>query len=141
MADVASRSRNPAGHTGLLDNLVALIGALTVFFESRAALFAKESTSAAIRVMAIALCMIEAFMFFACGYFFLVAAAVVGIAQATKISWALIALGAAGLHFLFALVLILIAQAQMKRPLFRATLEELRKDREWLQSLDQTTPS
>jgi hypothetical protein len=141
MADEASRSRNPAGHAGLLDNLVALIGALAVFFESRAALLAKESRTAVIGVLVILVCLIEALMFFACGYVFLVAAAVMGIAQATKISWAVIALAAAGVHFLFAMVLLLIAQAKMKRPLFRATIAEIKKDCEWLENLDQTTPS
>ena len=141
MADQASRSRNPAGHAGLLDNLIALVGALAVFFESRAALFAKESRTAMIRVLAILICMIEALMFFACGYVFLIAAAVVGIAQATKTSWAVIALAAAGVHFVFAMVLLLIVQAKMKRPLFRATVEEIKKDCEWLENLDQTIPS
>ena len=141
MADEASRSRNPAGYAGLLDNLVALVGALAVFFESRAALLAKESRTAVIGVLVILVCLIEALMFFACGYVFLVAAAVMGIAQATKISWAVIALAAAGVHFLFAMVLLVIAQTKMKQPLFRATITEIKKDCEWLENLDQTTPS
>ena len=43
MAGDTMRFRNPAGHAGLLHNLVALLGTLAGFLESRAALFAKES--------------------------------------------------------------------------------------------------
>ena len=38
-----TRSRNPAGHAGLLENLLALLNALAEFFESRFALLAEES--------------------------------------------------------------------------------------------------
>ena len=40
MISETKRSRNPAGHAGLLQNLLALTGALADFFESHAALFA-----------------------------------------------------------------------------------------------------
>jgi uncharacterized membrane protein YqjE len=141
MADPATRSRNPAGHAGLLDNLVALLGALAVYFESRAALFATESKTAAVRVLVIALCFVQALLFFGCGYIFLIAAAVVGIAHVLNISWTIIALIAAVLHFLLAAVLVFIAQTKMRRPLYRATIEEIKKDCEWLANLDKTTLS
>jgi uncharacterized membrane protein YqjE len=141
MAGETTRSRNPAGHAGLLNNLLALGGALAGFFETRATLFAKESKTALVQLLVIAACVIEGVMFFAFGYVFLVAAAVFGIARVAHVSWILIALGAAAVHFLFALILLLIAQMKMKRPLFRATIEELKKDREWLETLDETTPN
>ena len=51
MADEATRSRNPAGHAGLLDNLLALASALAGFFESRFALFSKESKAALVQML------------------------------------------------------------------------------------------
>ena len=36
-------SRNPAGHSGLLDNALGLISAVVAFFESRFVLLAQES--------------------------------------------------------------------------------------------------
>jgi len=141
MADETMGSRGGAGHAGLLNNLIALGSALAGFFESRATLFTRESKTALIQLVVIAACVIEAVMFFAFGYVFLIAAAVFGIATVTHVSWILIALGAAAVHFLFALILLLIAQLKMRRPLFRATIEELKKDRQWLENLDETTPS
>ena len=139
MAGETTPFRGGAGRAGLFGNLLALASALAGFFESRAALFAKESRTALIQLLVIAACLIEAIMFFAFGYIFLVAGAVVGIAQVARVSWFGIALAAAGVHFFFGLILLLIAQAKMKRPLFRAMIEELKKDREWLDNLDETT--
>ena len=46
MISESFRSRNPAGHAGLLQNLFALVNALAEFFESRFALLAEESKAA-----------------------------------------------------------------------------------------------
>ena len=46
MAGETIRSRNPAGHAGLLNNLVALFTSLAGFVETRIALFTKESKKA-----------------------------------------------------------------------------------------------
>jgi hypothetical protein len=39
-------------------------------------------------------------------------------------------------HFLIALLLLLIAKSQTAKPLFPETTIELEKDRQWLKSLD-----
>ena len=59
-----------------------------------------------------------------------------GLAHLVGISWPWIALAAAALHFIIALVLLLIAWSRITKPFFRVTLAELRKDREWLRNLD-----
>ena len=54
------------------------------------------------------------------------------------------AMGSAGCcrsAFIVALVLLLVARSRVTKPLFRATLTELKKDREWLKNLDATNPS
>jgi len=141
MISESSRSRNPAGHPGLLENLLALISALAAFFESRFALLAEESKSAAVQLLILAGCLIFAVLLCALGYVFLITGAVVGLAHLVGISWPWIALAAAGLHFIIALVLLLIARSRITKPFFRATLAELKKDREWLRSLDTTNQS
>jgi uncharacterized membrane protein YqjE len=141
MTSETSRSRNPAGHTGLLENLFALAGALTEFFESRFALVAQESKAALMQVLVLVSCLILALILFAFGYGFLVASVIAGLAHVAGISWLWIALAAAGLHFLFVLVLLLIARSRMTKPVFRATASELKKDREWLKNLDITNQS
>lgn len=141
MISESPRSRNPAGHAGLLENLLALLTALADFFESRFALVAQESKAAAVQVLILAGCLIFALLLCALGYVFLITGAVVGLAHLIGISWPWVALAAAVVHFIVALVLLLVARSRVTKPLFRATLTELKKDREWLKNLDATNPS
>ena len=137
----STRSRNPAGHAGLLENLLALLNALAEFFESRFALLAEESKGAAVQLLILLGCVIFALLLCALGYVFLITGAVVGLAHLIGISWPWIALAAAVVHFIVALVLLLVARSRVTKPLFRATLTELKKDREWLKNLDATNQS
>ena len=141
MISESSRSRNPAGHAGLLQNLFALVNALAEFFESRFALLAEESKTAAVQLLILAGCLVFALLLCALGYVFLITGAVVGLAHLAGISWPWIALAAAALHFIIALVLLLIARRRITKPFFRATLAELKKDREWPKHLDATNQS
>jgi uncharacterized membrane protein YqjE len=141
MMSESTRSRNPAGHAGLLENLLALLNALAEFFESRFALLAEESKGAAIQLLILVGCVIFALLLCALGYVFLITGAVVGLAHLIGISWPWVALAAAVVHFIVALVLLLVARSRITKPLFRATLTELKKDREWLKNLDATNQS
>jgi len=138
MAGENSPTRSRTRQTGFIDSLVALASALADFFESRAQLFATESKAALVQFVLVAVCLVAALLFFAFGYVFLLATAVVAVAHLAKISWLWIALAAAGLHLLIALILLLIAGSGIKRPIFRATTAELKKDREWLKNLETT---
>ena len=135
------RSRNPAGRAGLLENLLALLSALADFFESRFALLAEESKVAAVQVLILVGCLIFALLLSALGYVFLITGAVVGLAHVAGISWPWIALAAAAVQFIIALVLLLVVRSRITKPLFRTTLAELKKDREWLKNLDATNQS
>ena len=141
MISETTRSRNPAGHAGLLENLWALASALTEFFEGRFALFAQESKAAFVQRLALAACLILALVLCVLGYVFLIVSAVVGLAHLAGISWVWTALFAAGGHFVVALILLLVARSRMTKPLFRATLTELKEDREWLKNLNATNQS
>ena len=141
MISESPRSHNPAGHAGLLENLLALASAVTDFFESRFALFAQESKTAAVQVLILAGSVVFALLLCALGYVFLITGVVVGLAHLVGVSWPWIALAAAAVHFVFALVLLLVARSRITKPLFRATLAELKKDREWLKNLDATDQS
>jgi uncharacterized membrane protein YqjE len=141
MISESSRPRNPAGHAGLLQNLLALASALAEFFESRFALLAEESKAAALQVLILAGCLIFALLLCAVGYVFLIIGAVAGIAHLAGISWPWIALATAALHFIIALVLVLVARSRITKPFFRATFAELKKDREWLRNLQTTNQS
>jgi uncharacterized membrane protein YqjE len=139
MISEAKRSRSPAGHSGLLENLVALASALADFFESRFVLLAQESRVALVQLLVLAICLVVAAILVAVGYIFLVITAIAGLAHLAGISWLWITLAAAGVHFVIALVLILVARTRITKPLFPVTASELKKDREWLKNLDETS--
>ena len=136
MAGETMRFRNPAGHAGLLHNLLALVNDLAGFLESRLGLFAKESKTALVHAIVLLGCLVGAAVLALFGYVFLIASAIAALAHALQISWIWIFLMAAGLHFILALICLLIARARMKKSMFEATAAELKKDREWLKNLD-----
>lgn len=136
MAGDTMRFRNPAGHAGLLHNLLALVNDLAGFLESRIGLFAKESKTALMQVLVLVACLAAAAVLALFGYIFLIASAIAGVAHALHTSWIWITLAAAGLHFILALAFLLVARSWMKKSMFGATAAELKKDREWLKTLD-----
>ena len=139
MSSESPPSRNPAGHSGLLDNTLGLLSAIAEFFESRFALAAQESKSAALQIAILVGCVIGALVLCAMGYVFLVVSAVVGLAHLLGISWPWVALAVALLHFIIAAVLLVVARSRITKPMFRDTRDELKKDREWLKTLSQQT--
>ena len=141
MAGETMRFRNPAGHAGLLHNLVSLLNSVAGFLESRIALLASESKTALVHVLILVGCLAAAAFLAVFGYVFLVASAVVGLAHAFHISWVKMALMAAGLHFVLAFVLVMIARSRMHKSMFEMTGSVLKKDREWLKHLDKENRS
>lgn len=141
MAGDTMRFRNPAGHAGLLHTLLSLLNSVAGFLESRLALAARESKTALVHVLVLVGCLAAAAFLAVFGYIFLVASAIVGLAHAFQISWVKIALLAAGLHFVLAFVLVMIARSRLHKPVFEMTSVELKKDREWLKNLDKQSRS
>ena len=131
-------SRNPAGHSGLLDNALGLISAVVAFFESRFVLLAQESKSAAVQLLILVGCVIAALALCVMGYVFLIVSAVVGIAHLLGTSWPVVALVVALVHFIIAGVLLVVARSRITKPMFRDSIDELKKDREWLKTLNQS---
>ncbi|MBA2586019.1 MAG: phage holin family protein [Chthoniobacterales bacterium] len=136
MAGDTMRFRNPAGHAGLLNNLLALLNSLVGFLESRIGLVARESKSALVHILVLAGALIAALLLLALGYLFLVASAVLGIAHGFHISPVWVALGAAVLHFILCGVCVVLAMSRLRKPIFEVSAAELKKDRQWLKNLD-----
>ena len=135
------RFRNPAGHAGLLNNLVALTNALAGFFESRITLFARESKTALVQLLLIAGAAITALVLVMSGYVFLIVSVIFGIAHAAGVSWVWIALAAALLHFLLAGGCGFFVMTQIKNPMFEWSIAELKRDREWLKTQNKSESS
>jgi uncharacterized membrane protein YqjE len=141
MAGETMRFRNPAGHAGLLHNLVSLLNSVVGFLESRLSLFAKESKTALVHVLVLVGCLAAASFLALLGYIFLVASAIAGLAHVLQMSWIKITLMAAGLHFVLAFVCVVIARSRMHKSMFEMTGVELKKDREWLKNLNKENRS
>jgi uncharacterized membrane protein YqjE len=123
----------------LVENALALLTATADFFESRLALAAKESKSAALQVLIMIGSLLFAGLLCVMGYVFLIVSAIAGLAHLAGTSWPWIALIVGLVHFMIALVLLLIARSRITKPMFRDTVDELKKDREWLRHLNQST--
>ena len=123
----------------MLDNALGLLSALAEFFEIRFAIVAQESKYAALQLVIMVACVIGALALCLMGYIFLIVSAVVGIAHLLGTSWPVVALVAALIHFIIAGVLLLVARSRITKPMFQDTRDELKKDREWLKTLNQST--
>src|SRR3982750_703998 len=141
MAGETMRFRNPAGHAGLLHNLVSLLNSLAGFLESRLALFAAESKTALGHVLLLGACLAGAAFMALFGYLFLVASAIARLASALHLSWIKITLLAAGLHFLIAFACVMYARSKMHKSMFEMTGAVLKQDRQWLKNQDQENRS
>ena len=139
MSSESPSSRNPAGHSGLIDNALGLLSAIVEFFEIRFALAAQESKAAALQLLILVGCVIAALALCVMGYVFLIVSAVVGLAHLLGTSWPVVALVVALVHFIIAGVLLLVARSRITKPMFRDTVDELKKDREWLKTLNRST--
>ncbi len=139
MAAEAMRSHSPAKQAGLFHSLFGLINSSIEFLASRSALFAKESKEVVAQLLVLIACLVAALLFFTLGYLFLVGSAVVAIAHLAQVSWIWVALVAAGLHFILALICLIIARTRITRAPYRELASELKKDREWLKNLDQNS--
>jgi uncharacterized membrane protein YqjE len=132
MAGETMRFRNPAGHAGLLHNLLSLLNSVAGFLEARIAL---------VHVLVLVGCLAAAAFLAVFGYIFLAASAIVALGHALHISWVKMALMAAGLHFVLAFICVMIARSRMNKSMFEMTGAELKKDREWLKNLDKESRS
>lgn len=132
------RFLNPAGYPGLRANLAALVSSGARFLESRLTLASKEAKGAVLHLVTLVACLMAAAALMLMGYVFLIVFAIVGVAHLIGISWIWAALVFALLHFAGALLCVIVARGQLKRPVFRDTAAVLKEDTEWLKNLDQT---
>jgi uncharacterized membrane protein YqjE len=133
------RSRAPAGRDGFVGSVVAFVNALAGFAESRLALFTRESKSAVGQLLGAIACVLGALLFLVMGYAFLIVGAVAGIARLLHVHWFWVALVAALIHFTLVLVFVLTARGFVSKVPFIGLRAELKKDREWLRNLDETS--
>src|ERR1700758_310650 len=107
------RPRHRAGQAGLVQNVWRLINSVVEFVVVRAELFGRESKTALTRLLRVLVAVVAALIFLTLGYFFLLASAVVAIAHFAGVSWIWVALAGALLHFILAIICVLVAKAKL----------------------------
>lgn len=121
---------------GLFNHAAALISAKLAYFRARIELAGIEGKEAAAHLAVIVAMGIGALVVAIFGYLFFVIALVFLIAWACGggNAWIWVTLGTAIAHFVLAVGLASVAKIKLSRPLFPATLDEFKKDQEWLKN-------
>src|SRR6266404_6517785 len=138
MARASARSRNPAGHSGLIDNAIGFVSAIFAYVETRAALLAVESKAMLLQLVAVLAFGLGAVVAVLLGYIFVLASLIVGIAHSTGVSWPWVAFCAGLLHIMLAMICLLLAKSKLRGRLYPETRSELKRDQQWLKSLSKT---
>jgi|SRR5437868_13738589 len=141
MARAGARSLNPAGHVGLIDNVIGFVSALFAYIETRGALLAVESKSLLLQLIGVMAFGVGALIAVVFGYIFVMASLIVGIAHRTGTSWTWVALAAGLLHLAVAAACVFLAKSKLRGRLFAETRAELKRDQQWLKSLAKTERS
>jgi len=121
---------------GLFRNFSALLSGKLSYLRARLQLAGLESKEAAVHygiILALACVALVTIVF---GYLFLVIALVflVALAFGGGNAWIWVTFAAALLHFIGAALLLLVAKAKLAQPMFAATLDEFKKDQQWLKT-------
>lgn len=121
---------------GIIHHLTALLGAKLAYVRARLLLAGLEGKEAAVHYAVIVGLAVGALVVAVFGYLFSVIAVVVLIAWACGggNAWIWVTLGAGLVHFVAAVLLVGIAKEKLSRPMFAATLDEFKKDQEWLKN-------
>jgi uncharacterized membrane protein YqjE len=122
------------GHAGFFAHFLDLLAAGLAYFQARLALAGIEGREAGVQYLKALALFLGGVVVLVFAYFFLCFAAVFAVAMAFGggNAWIWVTLGAAALHILVGIILLSVVRSLIVRPVFEATLEELKKDQAWL---------
>ena len=122
----------PENHTGLMPSVTALLGSVMGYLRARLELAGIEGREAVALYLKIAILLVAALLLLAFGYAFLWIGALALLASVCTFHWAWLVLGIAVLHCAGVAACIWGVRRLWKKEVFSATLEEFRKDQQWL---------
>jgi uncharacterized membrane protein YqjE len=132
MAEAPNPQNGPAGDAGLVAHTREFFASLADYFRARLQLAGIESKEAFVHYFKLLVCLVLALVVAVFGYLFLCIGAVVLIADLLNVAWPWVMVAAALLHFGITVACVLIAKAKLAEPMFGATLQEFRRDKQWL---------
>jgi uncharacterized membrane protein YqjE len=121
---------------GFFAHVLDLLAAGLAYFQARLSLAGIEGREAAVQYLKALALFVGGLVALIFGYFFICFAVVFAIAMAFGggNAWIWVTLGAAILHVGGAVILLSVVRALIVRPVFEATLDELKKDQTWLKT-------
>ena len=122
----------PVDDAGLSAHLLALLSSGAAYLRARLELAGLEGADAAAYGIKAVIFLIVALGLLAFGYAFLWIGLITLLAACCPAHWGWIVLAVGALHFVAAAGFFYAVARQCKKPFFQATLEEFKKDQEWL---------
>jgi uncharacterized membrane protein YqjE len=117
---------------GFFDHFNALLAAGSAYLHARLRLAGIESKDALIHYAIIIGLVMAGLVVVAFGYLFLCIGLIALLAAALRVHAGWVLLAFAFLHFAVAVVCGLIAKTKLSVPMFSATLDEFKKDQQWM---------
>jgi len=123
-----------ATDTGLSEHLLSLLSSVVGYFQARLALAGIEAKEAVTLYGLAAGFLAAAAGLLVFGYIFLWIGIIGLIAHYGKVNWGWVTLAVGVLHFIGTAACVWFATLKWGQPVFTATMNEFRKDQEWLSS-------
>jgi len=131
MANVPAPDRNPSGYSGLRESLGGIAGSAALYLRARLHLVQLEAGEALASWFKLVLCIGVALLLCGLAYVGVIAGLIVWISSTGfPLHWTIFI--AAALHLVFAVLIVWIGKARYAVPGFSQSLDEFRKDAEWL---------
>ncbi len=134
MAPALIPHQSSAGDAGIFAHLRAFFASFAQYLRARLQLAGIESKEAFVHYLLLLMWVVIALAVVVFGYVFLCIGLVVLIAGLLHVNWPWVMVAFAVAHFVFAIICLFLAKGRLAKPMFTATLGELRKDAEWLGS-------
>ena len=134
MPEPYMEDRQDAAEQGFFGHLAGLLGASAGYLKARLELAGLEGKEALIHYAIIIGLLVASLVVILFGYFFFCFGLIFAVAALidTKHAWIWVTFGFALLHFGAAAGALLMAKARLAEPMFKTTLDEFKKDQEWL---------
>jgi uncharacterized membrane protein YqjE len=134
MPEPTTRRHYPTDDAGIIAHLRAMAASFLGYAQARTQLAGIESREAVGHYLKILIALVVALILALTGYLFLCLGIVFAIARLFQNpnAWIWVALAVALAHFAGVGICALLARRWIKVPVFSATIEEFKKDQEWL---------
>lgn len=117
---------------GFLESLLHYLGSCADYFSARLSLLGLEAKDALGNYLKLFLALVVGLVFLVFGYIFFVIAFVFLLQRLTHWDWVYITLGICAMHFAVTALSLFMAWKWLRTSVFPETMDEFKKDKQWL---------